>query len=630
MSTTSLIYRWRRVVPLALGACAMFALVLAYAPDAPAQVKKDDPKAYKADKADPKDEPEIKTDPKFKDVMVGSVGGIEQVKFIDDMIEKAWKENKVAPSNRSSDYEFIRRAALDIIGRIATPAEIKTFFNDTAERRRSLLIERLLKTPEFGENFANLWTVMLLTRSGSQKIHQEQMREWLADEFNNLADSKSKDVRNKNGWADTVTELISATGVTNDRPAVNFVLHHLGDEIKQDTGTNGKWDMVPVTSRTTKLFLGLRTQCVQCHDHPFNGEWEQRHFWGINAFYRATDAPRGRPQMMVAQKKGKGREETQRDLVDKSDLNAKGMISYERRNAAIYFTKATFLDGKRPKLEGDTTRRQELAKLITNSPYFSKVFVNRMWHHFFGKSFTKDAPDDFGEHNPESHPDVYVDGVLKEKGLLTKLSEDWAKKYNHNPRDLVRWICNSRAYGLSSVAHKGNDKQEDEVFFARMLLKPMSPEQLFDSLMTATAAKIGSDKTARGDLRVAWLDQLVVNFGNDEGEEGTFNGTVVQALMLMNGKEMNDAVMDQKDGTVAEVLRKRAFSPATARAAMNDLYMAALNRPPTAKEFSAILDNPKMRELPRVPMRDQGTFWTAFYQDIFWALLNSNEFILNH
>lgn len=619
MTTTSLLYRWRRVTPLALGACVMIGLVFAFAPAAPAQTKKDDPKADKAEKGDAKAEPEIKTDAKFKDVMVGNVGGVEQVKLIDDEIEKAWKENKVAPSNRCSDYEFIRRASLDIIGRIATPAEIKTFLADPPERRRSLLIERLLKNTEFGENFANLWTAMLLTRSGSQKVHQDQLREWLTEEFNNLPDSKSKDVRNKNGWADTVTELISATGVTNERPAVNFVLHHLGDPIAQDTASRGKWDMVPVTSRTTKLFLGLRTQCVQCHDHPFNGEWEQKHFWGINAFFRTSDAPRGRPQAMVNQKKGKGIKETQRELVDRADLNVKGMVPYERRNAALYYTKATSLDGKRIPENSTLSRRQELAKFVTTSPYFSKVFVNRMWLHFFGKSFTKDAPDDFGEHNPASHPE-----------LLDKLSEDWAKKYNHNPRDLIRWICNSRAYGLSSVAHKGNDKQEDEIFFARMLLKPMTPEQLFDSLMTASAAKIGTDKAERNALRTAWLDQLVVNFGNDEGEEGSFNGTVVQALMLMNGKEMNDAVMDQKYGTVAEVLRKRAFSPATARAAMADLYLAALNRPPTAKEYAAILENPKMRELPRVAVRDPGQFWTAFYQDIFWALLNSNEFILNH
>ena len=124
-------------------------------------------------------------------------------------------------------------------------------------------------------------------------------------------------------------------------------------------------------------------------------------------------------------------------------------------------------------------RRKELAKFITTSPYFAKAFINRTWGHFFGKSFTKDNVDDFGEHNPVTNPE-----------LLDRLAEDWAKKYNHNPRELIRWICNSRAYSLASVANKTNDKPEDEVFFSRMLLKSMSPEQLFDSLMVATQAKV--------------------------------------------------------------------------------------------------------------------------------------------
>ena len=263
---------------------------------------------------------------------------------------------------------------------------------------------------------------MLLTRSGSSKLAQEQMLEWLMSQFNageiDVKDAETGKTRKQKvfaDWSKIVMELITATGVTNDNGAVNFILHHLGDAIAQDARANGKFDMVPVTSRTTKLFLGLRTQCVQCHDHPFNGEWEQKHFWGINAFFRSSDAPRGRPQGMMPQKKGKGIKEAQRELVDRNDLNSDGKVQYERRNATIYYTKATFLDGKRLPEEALGSRRQQLAKFVTDSPYFGKVFVNRMWHHFFGKSFTKDAPDDFGEHNPASHPELL--DRLAEEGL---------------------------------------------------------------------------------------------------------------------------------------------------------------------------------------------------------------------
>src|SRR5439155_24034159 len=181
------------MLPMAFGAAAMLGLVFAFAPEGPTQAKKDSAKTDKANKVAKKvPEPEINTEAKFKDVMVGNVGGIEQVTYINEQIEKAWKENKVAPSARCTDHEFIRRASLDIIGRIATLKEIDIFLADPAERRRSLLIERLLKSPEFGENFGNLWTVMLLTRTGAQKVHQDQMREWLAEQFNTPT---------KNGWA---------------------------------------------------------------------------------------------------------------------------------------------------------------------------------------------------------------------------------------------------------------------------------------------------------------------------------------------------------------------------------------------------------------------------------------------
>ncbi len=608
-----------------------------------AQEKKDEPPAKDVKQDPAKDDKPGKDDKPAKEIKFFSPinpvhpSGLEQINAINEVLEKGWRENKLRPSEPCTDYEFIRRASLDIIGRIATVEEIKEYMNWPDRSRRSMLIERLLglgkdewaseknkKTHSranyaqaYAENSANIWTVMLLTRSGVGKIYQEQMHAWLVEQFLEKTDSSGKVVQRPDAhpdWSRIATEIITAKGKTNENPAVNYILAHLGEEIPaQERDASGRYDFVPVTSRTSRVFLGLRIQCVQCHDHPFNGEWSQHHFWGINAFFRQT-VPTGRPGMMA--KKIKGITGQQFTLEEDRNLNVKGLVPYERRSGLLLYQDPTFLDGKKGDLNGSKTRREQLGEFVVKSPYFAKVFVNRMWGHFFGKSFTRDAPDDFGEHNPASYPE-----------LLDKLADEWANKYNHNPKDLIRWICNSKAYSLSSVANKTNEKPEDETLFSRVVLKSMTPEQLFDSLMTATLAKVGEDRDARRQLKEEWLRKLVANFGDDEGNEVTYNGTVIQALMLMNGQDINNAIMDPNVGTVAAVLRQRAFSANLARNAMRDLFLAALNRPPRDAEYARIL-NPKMYSL-NTPTTPQA-MWIGFYQDLFWALLNSNEFILNH
>ena len=633
----------RRCWGFAVMAAAMFGLMAAFSGATVAQDKKaekakttketkeagdgDEKPSKTEDEPEPKDMKNFKvTVPKRVDKLLADRGGVDIITMIDEQVADGWVKNKIQPAERCSDYTFVRRAHLDLIGRIPTTEEISKFMRDPAEKRRALLIERLIGElgteaerrqygDEFGLNFGNMWTTMLLTRSGSQKAYQGQIRDWMAEQFIGGKDTPPD-------WAKTVHALISASGQTNENPAVNYILHHLGDEIKENTAENGKWDAVPVTSRTTRLFLGVRTQCVQCHDHPFNGEWGQKHFWQINAFMRQIE-PSGRPSMMAAKaKKGAKIGVQQYTLKDNPLYNSDGIVSYERRNGLVLYASPIFLDGRKMPKSASTggSRRTELATFVTTSPYFAKSFINRTWGHFFGKSFTKDAVDDFGEHNPESLPE-----------LLTNMAETWSKKYQHNPKTLIRWICNSQAYGLESKANKHNSKSEDEVFFARMLLKPMNPEQLFDSLMTATQAGFAKEKEERKALRETWLNLLVQNFGNDEGEEGSFTGTVVQALLLMNGQDINKAIQDQQQGTVAAVLRKKRFTPNTARESIKDLYLAALSREPSEQEYARLL-SPKMWQFrPQANVNvNSPQFWTNYYQDIFWSLVNSNEFILNH
>jgi hypothetical protein len=543
-----------------------------------------------------------KSTPTTKSVPARGASSDDEIKqAINARLAEKWKENKLTPSNRASDYEFIRRASLDIIGRIATPKEISEFLRDPEAQRRAKLIDRLLNHKEYANNFANIWTVLLMTRSGATgttRIYHEQLHQWLEDAF---AENKS--------WKEIATGLLTATGKSNENGAVNYVLANLGEKVPA-RDKQGYFTMVPVTSRTTRLFLGVQTQCTQCHDHPFN-TGKQVNFWSINAFFRQVTAPKGQPDnAMRAMARPL-------ELEDSLDLNPDGLIFYETRKGTVLPAKPIFFLDNFKLPDPGVNRRQELAKEVTQSPYFAKAYVNRMWLHFFGRAFTNPV-DDFGDHNEPSNPQ-----------LLDELASAFAH-YGYDSKRLIRWICTSDAYSLNTVANKTNEKSDVEPLFSRMLLKAMTPEQLFESLMIATQPeqlvetrgvknpKLVDLREKRKKLREKWISELTANFGDDEGNEVTFNGTVVQALMMINGSELNSAISSKDGGTVVSASAKQ-----TVKAKLDYLFLAALNRPPTGREIDRMTR--VLRTAP-APSKDP----LAPLEDVFWALLNSNEFILNH
>jgi hypothetical protein len=192
----------------------------------------------------------------------------------------------------------------------------------------------------------------------------------------------------------------------------------------------------------------------------------------------------------------------------------------------------------------------------------------------------------------------------------------------------------------------------------------MSPEVLFESLMTATRAEAAADADARKRLRENWMEKLVRNFGDDEGNEITFNGTIIQALLMMNGRELNSEINRQSESNpVVRIYRKHTRGGmVNARAIIDELFLVTLNRHPTSAEYDKILaiqrkgtiipgesagpptarPNPPPRGGARRPASPPptptgprlvpatGPADLTFYQDLFWALLNTNEFILNH
>jgi hypothetical protein len=403
--------------------------------------------------------------------------------------------------------------------------------------------------------------------------------------------------RNKS-YDTLVSELIAANGANapgseDFNGAVNFLLDNL-----QDKAT-------PATAKTARLFLGVQVQCTQCHDHPFN-TWKQDQFWGLNAFFRQARALRTFEDTRVVS----ARLEDE-DFAGESGNPQTGEIYFERRNGTlIAVLEPTFIDGTKIKPSGyvqDVNRRDALAALVVKSPQMPLAIVNRMWAYFFGHGFTRPV-DDMGPHNPPSHP-----------ALLQGLADQFVAS-GYDLRQLIRWIVLSEPYSLSSRAARHNQQDEPSLgqkpLFSHFYLRQMRPEQLYDSLVTATEA--AGQRSQEGDeRRRAWLSQFTIAFGTDENDEtSTFNGTIPQALLLMNGELTNQALSTQSGSFLAQV----AGESATDREKMNKLYLAALSRLPTRDELATA---------QQIWLEHRGDTAAAL-RDIWWALLNSNEFILNH
>jgi len=300
-------------------------------------------------------------------------------------------------------------------------------------------------------------------------------------------------------------------------------------------------------------------------------------------------------------------------------------------------------EGVIPEEFAGKTRREVLGIWMTQHDNFGKAFVNRMWGHLFGRGLQEEPTvDDFNQNNKIIHPE-----------LLDYLAEQF-KAYNHDPKKLLEWICTSDVYNLSHVSNKAYAANEFDPYFARMPLKALSPEVMFDSLAVATRLEgrySGKDKKEFEKLRTEWVGKLTQNFGDDEGNEINFNGTVVQALLMMNGKEINKEVGSAKKGgggVIEDVMKRANKSP---HAIYDELFLMTVSRHPTPQEVAKLdlvysgngstkLGDPAPAPKGKGPVSPKagligvpgatGPDDATFYQDVFWALVNSAEFLLNH
>ena len=225
-----------------------------------------------------------------------------------------------------------------------------------------------------------------------------------------------------------------------------------------------------------------------------------------------------------------------------------------------------FVDGTTINNSGylrDVDRRAELGKLIMKSEYLGKAIANRMWGHFLGYGFTKPV-DDIGPHNPPSHPE-----------LLEYLGKQFAAN-GHDLRKMIRWITLSEAYSLSSKTTPKNSKDDptlgEKPKFSHFYLRQMQAEQLYESVLYATdAAKSKGGPEEQEKAKAEWMKQFTVTFANDEGDDATtFNGTIPQALMMMNGEMIKSATSIEGGGFLANIVGNSD--------AIEYMYLAALSR----------------------------------------------------
>jgi hypothetical protein len=300
-------------------------------------------------------------------------------------------------------------------------------------------------------------------------------------------------------------------------------------------------------------------------------------------------------------------------------------IYYEQRNGQMKVAYPAFIDGttlasiyvERGKDERfgdrgrltDVNRREELARLIVQSREFDRAIVNRMWAHFLGYGFTKPA-DDIGPHNAPSHPEL-----LDQLGAAFRAA-------NFDLKMLMRWITLSEAYGLGSQSTVRNAADEPaqgaRPMFTRFYLRQMEAEQLYESLLVATAAEGTLTAAERDQMKQRWLSQFATAFGTDDNAEATtFNGTIPQVLALMNGDLVRRATGDEPGSMLARVAGDPKIDNSEK---IRYLYLAALARVPTRQEL--LVSNQLLAA--------RGGSVGPALQDIWWALLNTNEFILNH
>jgi hypothetical protein len=487
------------------------------------------------------------------------------VNYVDELVGAKLHKLRLEPSGRCSDEVFLRRATLDITGRLPTPEEYAAFMADASAEKRAKLVDELLERKEFSELWAMKWAELLMIKSSNQVSYKSAYlyNTWLTNQI-------SKDVP----LDEIVREMLSATGGTFTTPATNFF------QVENDT--------LKTAENVAQVFMGIRTQCAQCHNHPFD-RWTMDDYYGFAAFFS-----------QIGRKQGEDYRET---IV----FNSGG--GEVRHPVGGRQMTPKFLGGATPDLAGKD-RRAALAEWLvsTDNPFFAPNVANRIWEHFFGVGIIEPV-DDVRVSNPASNPEL-LDALGK------KLVE-----YKYDFKKLVRDICLSKAYQRTTARNESN--QDDELNFAHSRVRRLKAEVVLDCITQTTETKdkfrglpLGARAVQIADGRTGTY--FLTTFGRSPRDtvcacEATTSPTLSQALHMLNGSTVEGKV--RQGGQIPKML-KEGKSP---EQVIEDIYIRCLSRKPSDEELKAHLSIVAADKNPEVGL-----------QDIYWAVLNSREFIFNH
>jgi hypothetical protein len=512
---------------------------------------------------------------------------LEQV--IDQQIDAALKSAGVTPAPSADDAAFLRRATLDLVGRIPTLGELNAYLARTDPAKKLELIERLMSSPAFVRHQTQeFYTLMALDDQRPKKGSTPgALRDYLQTSF---AENRP--------WDRIFRELMlpdEADGKA--KGAAEFIKGRVKD-------------LNRLTIDVSSLFFGVNISCAQCHDHPHVPSWTQDHFYGMKSFFARTFENGGflgeYEAGMVKYIPNKGQEKLAPVMfLTGAKIEAPNLrepTGAEKKQAQERINQAK--KGEKAPLPAFSLRAKlvETALAPSEQDFFARSIANRLWYRFFGRGLVMPL-DQMHSENPPSHPE-----------LLTALARDVAG-HGYDLRRLIRGIVLSSAYARDS-RYSGDDAP-DEKLFAVAQVRPLTPAQLALSLRIAAASpqSLPEDR-AELEKRIEALDKASDKLAKNFPIPGdNFQVGASEALLFNNNEEMQKELLD---GPTSLVVRLQALSDPRERA---DLAVrVVLGRAPRSEEVQALADYLSRRQ-------DRPA---AACQQIVWALLTSAEFRFNH